>query len=209
MPSIYAADLAAYNNGTLHGCWIDLDGKDADDVWEEIAAMLRASPCPTTGYSCPECGGDGRVLIPAEIDPYAGETECETCGGIGQVSSAEEWAVHDYDGLPGSFGEHPDLSKVIAYVEALDEVGEANAEAFADWFEDDPTKTPDAEEFFGDYIGHFNDWEDLAASLMDETGGLSEIPEHLRSYFDYNAYGRDLRISGDVWESEGHYFWSR
>lgn len=42
---IYVACLAAYNNGILHGRWIDAD-QDAEDIWAEIAEMLKASPIP-------------------------------------------------------------------------------------------------------------------------------------------------------------------
>lgn len=42
-PRIYAACLAAYNNGYLHGAWIDAD-QDAWAIYDGIAAMLRASP---------------------------------------------------------------------------------------------------------------------------------------------------------------------
>lgn len=42
---IYVACLAAYNNGILHGAWIDAV-QDAHDIWEEISCMLRASPIP-------------------------------------------------------------------------------------------------------------------------------------------------------------------
>lgn len=42
---IYVACLAAYNNGILHGRWIDAD-QDAEDIWAEISAMLEASPIP-------------------------------------------------------------------------------------------------------------------------------------------------------------------
>ena len=44
-PRIYVACLAAYNNGYLHGRWIDAD-QDADDMRAEIAAMLKVSPIP-------------------------------------------------------------------------------------------------------------------------------------------------------------------
>lgn len=44
-PRIYVACLAAYNNGILHGAWIDAD-QDADEISEEIAAMLARSPIP-------------------------------------------------------------------------------------------------------------------------------------------------------------------
>ncbi len=42
-PHIYVACLAAYNNGYLHGAWIDAD-QDADQIRDEIAAMLARSP---------------------------------------------------------------------------------------------------------------------------------------------------------------------
>ncbi|MBS7697474.1 MULTISPECIES: antirestriction protein ArdA [unclassified Chelatococcus] len=42
-PRIYVACLAAYNNGYLHGVWIDAD-QDADEIRKEISAMLARSP---------------------------------------------------------------------------------------------------------------------------------------------------------------------
>ncbi|WP_091548362.1 antirestriction protein ArdA [Modestobacter sp. DSM 44400] len=41
---IYVASLSDYNAGILHGEWIDLQGKDVDDVHAEIQAMLCSSP---------------------------------------------------------------------------------------------------------------------------------------------------------------------
>ncbi|QDH93040.1 ArdA-like antirestriction protein [Mycobacterium phage Stephig9] len=40
MARIYVADLAAYNAGVLHGEWIDLNGRDSEEVWAEVKAML-------------------------------------------------------------------------------------------------------------------------------------------------------------------------
>lgn len=42
---IYVACLAAYNNGILHGAWIDAC-QDEAAIREEINAMLKASPIP-------------------------------------------------------------------------------------------------------------------------------------------------------------------
>lgn len=42
-PRIYVACLAAYNNGILHGRWIDANQSVAD-IHAEIAAILKASP---------------------------------------------------------------------------------------------------------------------------------------------------------------------
>jgi antirestriction protein len=44
-PRIYAACLAAYNAGRLHGRWIDAD-QPAQDIHDEVDAMLAASPEP-------------------------------------------------------------------------------------------------------------------------------------------------------------------
>jgi antirestriction protein len=40
---IYVADLAAYNNGILHGVWINAT-QELDDIQEQISQMLEASP---------------------------------------------------------------------------------------------------------------------------------------------------------------------
>ena len=42
-PKIYIADLAAYNNGILHGIWIDAT-KDLDAIQDKINDMLKSSP---------------------------------------------------------------------------------------------------------------------------------------------------------------------
>ncbi|MHC5653697.1 antirestriction protein ArdA [Stappia sp. ICDLI1TA098] len=42
-PRIYVACLAAYNNGYLHGAWINAD-QEAGKLWDEIAAILARSP---------------------------------------------------------------------------------------------------------------------------------------------------------------------
>ncbi|HCN93064.1 MAG TPA: antirestriction protein ArdA, partial [Hyphomonas sp.] len=43
-PRIYVACLAAYNNGRLHGRWID--ATDPHEVWQHVRGMLAASPEP-------------------------------------------------------------------------------------------------------------------------------------------------------------------
>ena len=42
-PQIYVACLAAYNNGKLHGQWIDAT-QDIDLIWDDIKDMLKNSP---------------------------------------------------------------------------------------------------------------------------------------------------------------------
>jgi antirestriction protein len=42
-PRIYVRCLSSYNNGPLHGAWIDCD-QDSDEIMKEIKAMLSRSP---------------------------------------------------------------------------------------------------------------------------------------------------------------------
>jgi len=42
---IYVADLAAYNNGRLHGVWINAC-LDPEDIQEQVNKMLAESPEP-------------------------------------------------------------------------------------------------------------------------------------------------------------------
>lgn len=44
-PRIYVACLAAYNNGILHGAWINAL-QDDDSIFTDISHILRASPMP-------------------------------------------------------------------------------------------------------------------------------------------------------------------
>lgn len=42
-PKIYVACLAAYNDGQLHGCWIDADQPE-ETLYQDVQAMLAESP---------------------------------------------------------------------------------------------------------------------------------------------------------------------
>ena len=52
-PQIYVACLAAYNNGFLHGTWIDCD-QDAENIQAEVNEMLKTSPAWEIGDICEE-----------------------------------------------------------------------------------------------------------------------------------------------------------
>lgn len=54
-------------------------------------------------------------------------------------------------------------------------------------------------------MGTFDSWEAWAYDFVESTGLLHGVPDTLKNYFDYAAYGRDASMS-DMFESEGHYF---
>ena len=50
----------------------------------------------------------------------------------------------------------------------------------------------------GDYMVFSNcsDMTDVAYQYIEETGLLNDVPEMLKNYFDYEAYGRDMSFEG-------------
>lgn len=47
VPTIYVADLEAYNNGSLRGIYIEFDeGITPDEIWNQINKFLEESPFP-------------------------------------------------------------------------------------------------------------------------------------------------------------------
>jgi len=56
------------------------------------------------------------------------------------------------------------------------------------------------------YQGEYASDVDFAAEMLDATGDLDQMPKHLRYYFDYEKYARDLMID-DFVEHNHHYFY--
>lgn len=137
-PSIYVACLAAYNNGILHGRWIDAC-QDEDDIRGEIAAMLAASPIAgAEEYAIHDYEGFEGV----RVSEYA---------GIDEV--AELAAFIDEHGRLGA--------ELLAYFGDLDEartaledhyVGAYRSVAdFAEALTEDTAEIPDSLRFYIDY----------------------------------------------------------
>lgn len=150
---IYVACLAAYNNGHLHGAWIDAT-QDVDVIHEEIQAMLAASPIP----------------------------------------NAEEWAIHDYEGFGVHLSEYEDLDRVHELACAIEEHGEAFA-LYADLVGLDYA---DPDSFQDAYHGEWHSEQDFAYDWWEQAGYLSQIPDNLQCYIDWEAVARDLFLDGFI-----------
>lgn len=168
-PRVYAACLAAYNNGILHGRWIDA-AQDPDDIWREISAMLSSSPIPNAEeHAFHDFEGFGK----ADIPEYA---------GVGTIARLAAFIVERGEDLGGGVLEH-----------FGGEIG-------------------DAEAAFEDYAGEWKSLADFAQDLTEETG--TEIPKPLEYYIDWQAMGRDMEMSGEIFTvqtgfEEIHVFWTR
>jgi antirestriction protein len=59
--------------------------------------------------------------IDASSDPDAMQGEIDAMLKASREPGAEEWAVHDYDGVPSGLGEYPGLDKIAAFVALCEE----------------------------------------------------------------------------------------
>jgi antirestriction protein len=172
---IYAACLASYNNGVLHGAWIDCDGKDADDIQDEINAMLRASRFPN-------------VMVEHEGQ---------------QVPSAEEFAIHDHEGFGRLLGEYDGLAKVATLAEGLcGDHGRAFRWLVEDIRMDTDDALSRADEVIIAESNAHNMLEDYAHEYVAETMDLDSLPELIRHNIDYEGIGRDMNLNGEWVEAE-------
>ena len=108
-PKIYVACLAAYNNGKLHGKWIDAD-QEPDAIHEEIQEMLKSSPEPMAeewaihdyegfeGLSISEYESIEDVARFAQLIEEHGEAFSAYAGHIGTDYATEEGFQEAYQG---------------------------------------------------------------------------------------------------------------
>lgn len=122
----------------------------------------------------------------------------------------DEWAVHDSEGLPKSLqGEHPDLDDLVKFAELCEEHDHEIVMAAIDNFHD----LDEAEDQLDNLAGVYPSKEEFAEEFLQETGELANLSKHLRHYFDYAGYVRDLELNGDIWTADVSdgvaVFWNR
>ena len=96
---IYAACLASYNNGILHGAWVDA-AQNEDAIFEAIHEMLKASPEPEAeefaihdhegfeGLRIAEYEGIAEVAEKAAFVSEHGDLGAELVNHYGDIQSA-------------------------------------------------------------------------------------------------------------------------
>ena len=128
-------------------------------------------------------------------------------GDFGQVY--EEWFITDYDcyvdGLYDKLGEYESLDELNYLASKLDEMDRGEFEQFQAAMEIGDHSGSVREiinltenlDCYDVYPG-IEDYDDLGRYYIDELDAM-QVPEHLRNYIDYEAYGRDIALdeSGD------------
>lgn len=161
-PRIYVADLAAYNNGKLHGVWIDATD-DLNDIWDAVNAMLKASP-----------------------EPDAEEYAIHDYEGFGSYSVSEYSGLEELNNVAVFIEEHGELgAEVLGYTcDNLDEAekmlsdnyhGEYESVAdFAEQLTEDTSNIPDHLQYYIDYERMGRDME-LSCDIFTIATGDQEV----------------------------------
>lgn len=135
-----------------------------------------------------------------DLEDYADWDEfMDACRELHEDEDDPEFMFQDHEGVPECFiGESYVKPELWDYLDSRvdDDVKAAYMASNDEW---DEVRCNES------YIGEFRSDTDLAYQIADDHGILSQIPENLQCYFDFGAYGRDLRL--DVYEQDGHYFW--
>jgi antirestriction protein len=179
-PRAWVGCLGCYNNGSLIGKW--LEGESCADLEGAGLAKIETHG-DYTAARCVRCGGDEFAVMDHEGygDLLGGE-----CSPIEAQNMAQAIATIEGEGL--------DIEAVAAYANNM-HLDVAN---FDEWRDD----------YEGAYIGELS-VTDYAEQYISECGLLDGVPANIAAYFDYESYGRDLILGGDIWEHEGHLFWNR
>lgn len=105
----------------------------------------------------------------------------------------EEYAIHDYEDMPGNLGECPSLKDVISIARAVHESGYSIVDAYLSHFGIDELEMLDDR-----FRGIYEDVEDYARELINECYNLEKMMGSLAYYFDYEAFARDLELNSEI-----------
>ena len=117
---------------------------------------------------------------------------------IGLNNEYEEYAIHDWE-LPFEISEYTSIEEINRLCSMAEELASMDmGEAISDIQNPFFSSFQELYEHKDDiiYYPECNDMTDVAYYLINECGALGEIPTSIQDYIDYEAYGRDLEISG-------------
>lgn len=139
-----------------------------------------------------------------ELPTVAPELDEQLANILGQD---EEVAIHDYE-APFTINEYDNIYRLNEIAEILEDTHEDDSiiEAILSNFSDVEEGLQVIED--GDFMV-YNDCKDMGEVAMDyleQTGMLDDVSDLLQSYFDYDAYGRDMEIEGTFIQADYNTF---
>ena len=184
MIKLYLANLGKYNEGILKGEWVELPLSETE--LEEVMVNIGVAHYDNEG----------------NFVPYVIETDEK-----GYEYVYEEYAIHDYEtDLNISISEYSSLDNLNAIAEnvekyELDYVNvllDDGAIGMKDLIEGDLEEIMQNHTFI-ELEPNMNEEQEVGYACVDEIYGGPEYlsKEILERYFDYEAFGRDILLSGE------------
>ena len=184
MIKLYLANLGKYNEGILKGEWVELPLSETE--LEEVMVNIGVAHYDKEG----------------NFVPYVIETDEK-----GYEYVYEEYAIHDYEtDLNISISEYSSLANLNAIAEnvekyELDYVNvllDDGAIGMKDLIEGDLEEIMQNYSFI-ELEPNMNEEQEVGYACVDEIYGGPEYlsREILERYFDYEAFGRDILLSGE------------
>jgi len=131
--------------------------------------------------------------------PITEEEEKELMEQIKIDKTHEEYFITDYESdIDIKIGEYTSIERLNEIAEQLDDLSDYEEEIVSAMvgngysLEDAIDKKDDVMFYSG-----CSTMAEVAEQYADETGLLDSIPENLRYYFDFEAFGRDMSFEGE------------
>lgn len=173
-PRIYVASLADYNNGLLHGQWLEVDG-EADELQAGIDRMLADSP------TAQRFGESAEEFAIHDIDGFGA------------------WRIGEYESLQTIAWVAAGMRQQgMAFAAWWSETGSEQLE-----FLSEQTFEAIEEAFLAQYQGVFDSEEAYGDTMLEDFGvdlDRLEIPAMLRPYLQIDVAGwvRDMKLEGAI-----------
>lgn len=174
MLKVFITNLGKYNEGVLCGEWLSLPIEE--DEFNEVLDKIEICHEDEEGEEIKYYDSVG--------NPYEEFffTDFET----------------DIDGL--EIPEHISIEDLNEMAEEIDNLDEEEQEVLSGLLKECGCSYEEAISIInnGEYRVYHNcfDMSEVAEQVVEECGYLDKVPEYLRNYFDYEAFGRDLEIEG-------------
>jgi len=119
------------------------------------------------------------------------------------VIGAEEWEVHDAEDVPRIVW-GAGVEVWAEWAELIEQAADdcIPADAVREWV-DNVGEVPDAADLSDRWAGQWDTFEDYAEDWIADSGMLSDVPDNLRCYFDYEKFARDLAYDHTVLDAPG------
>ena len=114
----------------------------------------------------------------------------EACKELHSDEEDPELMFQDWEGIPDQYISESHLSPAVwELLEAFEKHDEEAVLAYIDW-----RGEWDEDDFEDSYKGQWDSWSKFVRHFVFDSDMLDCLPARLQGYFDYEAFGRDLRM---------------